>query len=181
MLTKNFKTLMNLVLASNSNGAVQGMKAVTGVAGDTVYAANNVNGTLPNSTYTDFTLNANAVGISVGSGNTAATENDYNLESTITSGLTALIQRRCGMDSNGNPFQQFDIMLNNTSDSAITVREIGYKQYLRCATTLGSMNLYSGIFLIDRTVLPTAVTVPVNDYAVIRYTLKTVISAGGNE
>lgn len=169
---------MALVLESNNFGAIKGMIAVTGVNATTYYVANNINSSMPSSITGDFTLNASAAGISVGSGNTAATENDYQLENTITSGLSCLINRRCDLDANGNPFLQFDLMLTNTSGADITIKEIGYKQNLRCSDALNGVTLNNRLCLLDRTVLTNAVTIEPGDYAVIRYILKTVIASG---
>ena len=178
MLTKNFKSFMALVLESNNWGIVKGMFAVKNVQGTTYYVANNINSSMPSSITGDFTLTANNPGISVGSGGTAATEEDYQLESTITSGLNALVNRYCGVDNNGNPFLRFDIMLTNTTQSDITIREIGYKQNLRCSNDLNGTSLSNRTCLLDRTVLTNAVTIEGDSYVVIRYILKTVISAG---
>ena len=178
MLTKNFKTFMALVLESNNFSAVKGMLPVKNVSNTVYYAANNINSSMPSSITGDFTMNATAAGISVGSGNTAATEDDYQLESTITSGLSALTNRSCGLDSNGNPYLQFDIMLTNNSGDNIVIKEIGYKQNLRCSNDLNGTSLSNRLCLLDRTVLTNAVTITPGNYAVIRYTLKTIISAG---
>lgn len=174
MLTNNFHALMGLILTAN-NSVVKGQLPVKDVTNTTRYAANQCNSSMPYTVNTDFTLTANNAGISVGSGGTAATESDYQLESPITSGLSALMNRSSGLDANGYPFIQFDIMLTNTSESSITIREIGYKQSLRASDTLSGTSVSNRVCLIDRSVLGTAVTVGSGSYAVIRYQLKTVI------
>ena len=178
MITNNFKTYMALILTANSNGACKGVLPVVDTAGNTRYAANNVYNSMPSETNTNLTLNANERGISFGTGNTTPTANDTNLEEPITSGLAAMITRFNGLDDNGNPFLRFDIVLSNTSDSAITVKEIGYKQYLRCSDTLNGTTINSRSCLLDRSIFASPVTIPVDDYVIIRYTLKTIISAG---
>lgn len=178
MITNNFKTYMALILSGAANGISCGLLPIVNVSGVTYYAANNVYNSMPSDLSQALTLSATERGISFGSGNTAATANDYNLESTITSGLSAFVNRFNALDNNGNPYLQLDIMLSNTSDNPITVKEIGYKQYLRCSDAADSKSLNSRVFLLDRTVLPAPVTIPVNDYVIIRYTLKTIISAG---
>lgn len=174
MLTKNFDALMGLILTANGS-VVKGQLPVVDVTNFSSYAANQVYSSMPATVYIDFALPANNAGISVGSGGTAATRNDYQLESPITAGLSGLMNRVAGLDANGYPFLQFDIMLTNVSDSDITIREIGYKQSLRVCDTLGGTSIGNRTCLIDRSVLSSAVTIAPGNYAVIRYTLKTVI------
>ena len=95
MVTKNFKTLMMLILQSNSNSVVKGMQPVVNVLGNTYYAANQVYDSMPSGTNTNFNLDASGTGISVGSGNTAATENgnaDY-IRTDMRNGQTVRCRR----------------------------------------------------------------------------------------
>ena len=178
MITNNFKAYMALILTANSNGACKGVLPVVDTAGNTRYAANNVYNSMPSDTSTNLTLSANERGISFGSGSTAPSASDSNLEATITSGLAAMITRSTGLDDNGNPYLRFDIVLSNTSDSAITVKEIGYKQYLRCSDALNGSTINSRSCLLDRSIFASPVTIPADDYVIIRYTLKTILSSG---
>ena len=178
MITKNFKNLLASFLAA-SGGATNGYLPVKGVNGTTYYVAAYLNDGFPRAVTAGFTNTAANAGISVGRGTTAATEDDYQLESPITSGLSGTLNRTIALDENGNQFVRYDLILTNSTNSDITVGEIGYKQQIRATTAQGattSNNLY--VCLIDRTVLTTPVTIAAGDYAVIRYTLKTVINVG---
>lgn len=174
MLTKNFKALAALILTSNE-ASYNGQLPIIDVTNSTRYGANNIYSSMPRTVNTDFTLSAAYAGISVGSGSTPAQEADYQLENTITSGISPLLNRAAGVDSNGYPFIQFDIMITNTGSSEVTIREIGYKQAIRCSDVLGSTSLSNRVCLIDRTVFSDDIVIEPNDYAVIRYTLKTII------
>ena len=176
MLTKNFFALMGLILTSNGS-VVKGLLPVVDVTGVNSYAANQCYSSFPGSVYLDVTLNANAAGISLGSGNTSATENDYQLESTITSGISAIMNRVTGEDNSGYPYLQFDIMVTNTGESNVSISEIGYKQSLRVCDTLHGTSIGNRTCLIDRSVLANPVTITPGNYAVIRYVLKTIIPA----
>lgn len=129
-----------------------------------VYAYNNAS----------FTLNATSVGISVGSGNNAATDEDYNLQTTITAGLSGTVTGTKGIDSNGRPYSTFNVVLSNTTTSDIVVREIGFKANINAGTNPDAIgNNSNRCYLIDRTVLPEPVTVPAGSSAAILYTLRT--------
>lgn len=131
---------------------------------------------MPATVSTGFTPNEAAAGISVGSGSTVATGGDYQLESTITSDITGVVlNTAAGLDSNDYPFVQFDIMISNTGSTDVEIREIGYKQAIRCASASGSTSLENRVCLIDRTVLQNGITIEPQNYAFIRYTLKTII------
>ena len=177
MLTNNFRTLMSLILQFNSQGAVKGLLPVTNVNGNTYYAANQESSSFPGSTATDPTLTASNPGISFGTGSTAAAESDYQLEAPITSGLAFSLVKSCGLDASGYPYLQFEMMVLSTTDAAITISEIGYKQNLRCSDSQFGTSITARTCLLDRTVFANPVVIPPNDYRIIRYMLKTVIPA----
>lgn len=173
MITKNFKQFVACILQATSNSTPYGILPVKNVSGNTYYVSSYFNN-FPRGATETFTLTATTAGISVGSGDTAATENDYQLESTITSGLTAQVNRVVGLDS-GDPYIRYDVMLTNNSANSITINEIGYKQTLSCSDTQGGTGTTSRVCLLDRTVLSSPVVIAAGEYVVIRYTLKTVI------
>ena len=178
MITKNFKQIMKCILQSTPNSTPYGWLPVKNVNNNIYYCSSYFN-SYPRSPNETFTLSATTVGFSVGSGDTAATEDDYQLENTITSGLTAQVNRVAEFDNTGNPFLRYDIMLTNNTASDITVREIGYKQNIACSDTQGGTGTTNRVCLIDRTVLAEDVVIAASGgYQVIRYTLKTVIGAG---
>ncbi len=167
MITSNFKKFMLDVLQhSTSNYGAYPVKTVTNSTRYTV-------GQIHTSVTVQVAKVANGNGIQIGSGNTAATENDYKLESQIISGFTASVNVSNIMD-NGTHVLIFDITITNTGDSAITISEIGYVQSVQVASTVGGSGVSGYGFLLDRTVLPNPVTIAVGEYETIRYTLKTV-------
>ena len=86
MVNGNAKNIVKQVLSS---GDTVGLLAVRDVGGTTRYIADY--SAYPADVEGTFTLTAANAGISVGSGSTAPTENDYQLASPITSGLTGTV------------------------------------------------------------------------------------------
>jgi hypothetical protein len=181
MITKNFKTRIATLLqmsTSSSTSTYKGLLSVKDIGGTTRYICCYYSGSFPNSVSYPVTFNPNAAGIQVGTGSTAATEDDYKLESPITSGMSASIPTiTIDLDSSGNPYIEYLFTLTNNTSSDIVVREIGYVQTLRAPDTQGGSSGYDRYFLFDRTVLDTPVTVPANDSAAIKYRLKTVLAS----
>lgn len=172
MITKWYKNLLMWALQSGIN---KGYTPVKDVAGNTKYLGGYFNGFPNTPSKTVQISNLNNAGIYVGTGQTPATEEDYSLENKIVSGLTpGTPTTRGGVDENGNPYIEYTFMLSNTTANDIIIREIGYYQNASLASTIGGSSSTERI-LIDRTVLPTPVTVPANGEAVLRYTLKTVL------
>ena len=174
MITKNLKNLANSLLQATPNLNVHGLLPVKGIDGVTYYV-NSYIATYPRTVNESFTLSAGTAGISVGSGSTPATEDDYQLQNTITSGLAAQVNRIIDFDNSGNPYLRYDIMLTNNTADDITVNEIGYKQSISAGTTQAGGNMGNRICLIDRTVLNSPLVIEAGTYEVIRYTLKTII------
>lgn len=175
MITKNFKAIMAAVLESCGNATTNGYLPVKNTSGVTCYMGGRFYGFPYSESYTViFTPGS---GVHVGSGNTAPTEDDYDLESEITSGLTANTAAPIfNVDADGNPYIDIVFTLTNTTASDITVREVGYVQQNMTASTLGSPVNDSARLLMDRTLLDSPVIVPANGAAAIKYTLKTLIS-----
>lgn len=177
MITKNFKVVLALLLEQTAGGI--GCLPIKNTLGAIYYAKAFYNASYIFPGYCDYTCRLNGdAGIWFGSGQTPATEDDYSLESQITSGLTFNMSKVNDIDENNNPFLRFDIMVTNTSSADITIAELGYVQYAQCSTTLRGSNDVRIATLFDRTVLATPVTIEPNGYAVIRYILKTIISNG---
>lgn len=121
---------------------------------------------------TSLQLNAINAGLSVGTSDTAATDEDYILGATITSGLSGVITNSHGMD-NDDPYVIFNVVLSNSTTSDIIVKEIGYKQNVYGATSAGATSgLGNNTVLFDRTVLDTPLTVPARGNAALQYKLK---------
>lgn len=105
-------------------------------------------------------------GVFFGSGSTPATENDYTLESPITSGLT--------VENNANPFdvvKEADgrwsvvggYILRNTSDAEIVIREIGVVTIVPY-----SASAYAPC-LMERTVFAEPVNIPTGAAKYVEY------------
>lgn len=170
MITKNWKNYVNCVFDVGV-GTNVGLLAVTNVAGTTYYissAAGLNAGAL--------TLSATSAGISVGTGNTTPTENDYNLEATITSGLSGTTTIVKSIDANGCPVITYRLALSNTSASDITIKEIGYKANIKCAASQGATGNTDRTLLLDRTVLATPITILAGGNAIIDYKITSVYS-----
>ena len=124
----------------------------------------------------DVTLTPEAYGISIGSGGTAPTEEDYNLESTITSGVSLQVSsKRTYPDADGNVISEINITVTNTGSSAVTVREIGLKLQFYCSYLPGlpKQDGTTGKMLADRTVLEDPITIEAGDAGVVTYRFKT--------
>ena len=177
MITKNFKAILASVL--QSLGSVSGYKAVVPVKktnGDSGYTPPYFTSEYPNTVGTSVQFSASNSGIHVGTGDTAPTEDDYNLESMVTSGLSASSPAATrDADNDGNPFVEFLFTLTNTTGSDIVIKEIGYFQKIIFNTTYKSTSSSDTTVMLDRTVLSTPVTVPANDSAAIKYRLTTVL------
>jgi len=134
--------------------------------------------------YFPYTINlsirlqdSSSAGISFGTGSTAATVNDYKLESQITSNLsfTTTVSSIQELDVDGDPSIRFIINLKNTGSSSVTINEIGYFQSIPGNTSRSSTSsTYGTTSLIDRTVLQTPITIQSNETKVIEYKLKTI-------
>lgn len=173
MITNNFINLNRMLLAKSSiNKGLLPCKAVDGV---TYYLSNLYqSSSYPYTQTQGFTLTAAAAGISLGTGTTMPTADDYNLESTITAGLTAgVFNTLTGVDENGSPYVRYEIVLKNTGSTALTIAEIGAKQSLYTATAAGAAANSNRVCLIDRTVFDTPITLEAGGYIMVVYTLRT--------
>lgn len=170
MITRNIKNLTAMVLQSTST--VFGSLMVRGVNGKPYYAHGAFS--FPGSRAESYTLTADAAGVSFGTGSTPASEDDINLERTITSGITVTqTSRVAGCDAPGNPFLRYTYTITNTGSDPLTIREVGYKQSVKCATTPGRTNSVDVVCLLDRTVLDSPLEIASGDAAVLVYKLKT--------
>ena len=139
MITRNFETLLRTVLTSTSgelrnNGILQ----VIDVNGKPKFPNNYFSSGFPSSVITTPTLYKNNAGISVGSDGTAPTKFDYNLKSTISSGISiSLSSVKNYYDEPGNNYTRFLLTVTNTSSSEVTIREVGYKQAIYCSVMTG--------------------------------------------
>ena len=111
--------------------------------------------------------------IVLGSGNTQPTEDDYILTNKITSGLTVgSVTVNLNIDSDGNPYKEFIFLVTNTSQDAISIREIGYVGQLDAPDTVGSNSTSISSYLLDHSLLDTPVTIQPSESSAIKYVLK---------
>lgn len=174
MITKNFKQLTSVLL--QSGGPAAGLLPIVNINGDTRYITPSLGtSTFPYRVVGYVSFTASGAGISFGTGTTPATEDDYNLESTITQSFTNFVNAGGGMDDDGNPYLKYDIIVTNNGTESITITEIGYKQTLR-GRPQRNVAEDETVYLFDRTVLSTPITIDVGEYKTIRYILKTIVS-----
>lgn len=174
MLTRSAKNLMACVpLAS---GAYCSLLQVTGVDGVPYFLYQGFYSTYyPSGKSESFTASATSAGISLGTDDTPATENDYNLGNTITDGISMTVSNKAVTFVDGQPALKYMLTVTNTGAEAVNVREVGIKQNVQCDTYPGhiasSTPSSAHIVLIDRTVLDAPVTIQPGDAAAIEYSL----------
>ena len=169
MVTRNFLNLLAMVLES---GNLMGCLKVLTVNG----AARFLSGTFgfPYSPTASFTLNATAAGISIGTGTTPESEDDYNLEATITSGVNVVLTATTyGAENPWYPFVKYDLTVTNTGANPLVVTEVGYKQTASVTKVIGSTSRSNEVLLLDRCVLDTPVTIAPGDVGIVTYRLQT--------
>ena len=110
-------------------------------------------------------------GIVIGTGNTAPTENDYFLESQITSGFDAVLSDgHRGRDGNGKIYMEFVYIISNTGTSDLTIKEIGAVTYnARVKTSASTTSVNNAYILVDRTLLDSPLTIAPNKGGLLTY------------
>lgn len=169
MITNNYESLISQTIVSSS--VIYGNNRVVDVNNEVRYLCGSIG--FPNSISGSVTLNATSAGISIGTGNTPATKNDINLESTITSGvIVTMVSTTVGNETNGDLFLKYIFSVVNTGSSALTIREIGYKQTLTTTIFPGYKSSTNVVCLLDRTVFDTPIVIQAGDAGVVEYKLK---------
>jgi len=141
---KNFDKLGSTYSSIASIGVVN----LSGIAFDVqVWQGNNIQQKLQNASYL---MN---VEIRLGTGNTAATTSDYNLENDITSSLN-MSTYVAGNASNDGIHVVFTIGGTNTTSSDVVIKEIGFIKNFYIST-----NTNTTPSLFNRTVLDTPETI----------------------
>lgn len=172
MVTENMKNLCATILESTST--MGGLTRMIGIDGRVGYAQPKLN-KFPAARAETYALSATAAGVSFGTDGTPVTELDKNLGATITSGVNvSLTSRTLHRDSNGNPYIQYKFTVTNTGNSTLTIREVGYKQEVNCASSPLLTDENTIVCLLDRTVPETPLVIEPDDAGIVDYTLKTV-------
>lgn len=126
--------------------------------------------------YLDASYSSYSNGFRVGTGTTPPTEQDYSLESVITSGLSGSVNGSSNRNADGNVDTMFQITLSNTSSAAITVGEIGYYgAQWGYATEGGASSNHSVMY--HRAVLNSPVTINPGESAIINFHVTAVESS----
>lgn len=170
MVTRNFLNILAMTLESGHN---VGCLRCRDVNGNDRFLAGRFN-TFPNSVTKTFTLTAVDAGISIGTGTAPESEDDYNLEQTITSGVNVVLTGTSyGAENPWYPFVKYDLTITNTGANPLVVTEVGYKQILNTTKVIGSSALGASVLLLDRCVLDTPVTIAPGDAGIVTYRLQT--------
>ena len=105
MLVKNFYNIIATIPQSHATN--YGYLPVTIHNGET-YFVNNSYAQFPYTRTSAVSYATNTTGIAVGTGTDAVKESDYNLGSTITSGINLNIASQVrGIDSDGSPYLRY--------------------------------------------------------------------------
>ena len=147
------------------------------LAGDSHYGGA-MGGSLTLNLLTSLTAKGNNAsrGFAFGSGTTAPTEDDYTIESIISSGLSfsATPIKTQVYDAQDDIYSiYFDLVINNTSAAEITISEICMFQTIYETTNLGdTINTginYANSVLLDHTVLESPRAIPAGESKTLRY------------
>ncbi len=172
MLTKNAKNfILETIMNCGSSGPGDGpypsrsftVKAVNGLEKTTSTGTGNSIGFINALNHMAKTGGTNSTTyIQCGTGTTAATEDDYILESTATGLNCDSIVTAIG----SNYSKTYTATFSNTTNADIIVTEIGF--FVTYPTNGGSSVDY---YLLDRTVLSTPITIPAGESKAITYEL----------
>lgn len=180
MVTKNFKNIAKtLFLASGQSISTDfnlgNNFPIRSNSGAVFYVHGSFNSSYyPASAQMILSMNAgNSAGVALGSGTTPATENDYALESPITSGITGTLAIIKYADNNAGNIMCI-ITVRNSTNAAITIGEIGMYQNI-----FSTSDNYSGssghVCLLDRTVLDPPIVLAASETKVIEYKLSAAV------
>lgn len=110
-------------------------------------------------------------GIWIGSGDTPATEDDYFLESVISSGASGTSTSATKYDSTTNSLLvRITVTISNTGSSDLTINEVCKTCVFDTATAIGqSVSINRRNIMIDRTVLNEPLVIPPDSAGVFYY------------
>lgn len=185
MLTKVAKKLLSYQKADvfvpnfNSNTPTATFIPIKGAGGTEKWGGLKFGGFSTNfiSSITESGQNA-TFGFAFGTGTTPPTEDDYTIESIISSGLsmTGAPQKQYNLDSESGEYTvYYDITLANSSESDISISEVCYFANVFPTANKGENpadNIYNYFsVLMNRIVLETPVVIPAGESGVIRYSM----------
>jgi hypothetical protein len=168
MLTKTYKKLLNILITAFGSNSRSGYVEIKDTSNTIRYATGSTQ-YYPTGPSESLTTSYSTAGICVGSGDTPATEDDYILDSIITSEISGSVSHSFGADENDNPYIIYNVIINNTSSNEITINEIGMIQNVHCSYSKGTASGTYYKFLIDRTVLDEPVIIPAGSSKAIVY------------
>ena len=174
MLTKGAKRIMAAAFAMPGTGSVERYFIPFKDTTNLTRYAKLTNENWPALNYFEFLQNITnlSTGIAVGSGNTAATDDDYTLENAIPyynlNGYVSILNISM---KNDYPCVELLVSVTNKGSSAFTVSEIGYFMRVESKTSPDASSGISATMLIDRSVLSTPVTIAAGETKEIKYTI----------
>ena len=173
MITQNFINIL-YEMHSAQVEKISGLPAKD-VYGITRYLVNSFGtGTSFNSSLSISYSNKDA-GISIGTDNTSASKDDYNLKNTLTSNEVTLtmVDTICEIDGNNN-FNFICVLgIRNKTNNTININEVGWKANIYVSRF--PFQRESGIttpILLDRTILETPLTLNSNETGTIKYQIR---------
>lgn len=174
MLTKSAKRIMAAVFAMLGTDSVDRyFIPFKGISNDTRYAKLS-NENWPAINGYEFLRNITnlSAGIAVGSGTTAATDDDYTLENAIPySNLNGYVSILNISMKNDYPCVELLVSVSNIGNSTFTVSEIGYFMRENSKTSPDASFGIAATMLIDRSVLSTPITIAAGETKEIKYTI----------
>ena len=174
MVTRNFKNILKMILATTGNIPATKGPTVIDASGEIFYLSPQF-ASYPYTVTKTAVLNL-AAGICVGSGvhpDYATNDNFVNLAQQIRSGANLNVTTVAfGYDEFAAPYADYKITITNTGSDELTIREIGYRQTVQ-GKRYSEANPGNPTCLLDYTVLDTPVVIQAGDAGVIHYRLQT--------
>lgn len=176
MITKNYETFAASILVSSSSAAC-GFGQIFDVK-NTPFFINGYYFTnyMPVGTDGTLTTDKYSSGISIGTGDSPESKYSNNLDSTITSGVTLTLTSTKAKINGQYRVLEFTFTITNTGSEQLIVKEVGYKQRVYVGRYIGdtttSTSAASIVFLVDRTVLTTPLTIQAGDAGILKYAIQ---------
>ena len=177
MFTDNFNKIQKLYFGATSSVSLVRCDGVscglnmdkTGSKAGLVTAMSTVRCTTQEAVKSGSSTSLNYPGIWLGTGSTPPTKDDYRLESVIQSGLSLSNGSFRSVNGDDGKYTYImEIVLRNTTESEIVIREIG----LFGQPVTGSNSPFANhLVLLRRDVLDNPITIPVGEARLVTFTL----------